>query len=80
MEDLSFPFFFYPYEAKERIKRNCNHLGTPTSLRREAPVAEWFPPSIPFDFGRKSYVNHVRESCDNWKGDKKCLGSGSMLV
>lgn len=31
----------------------------------------------PFDFGSKNDVKHVTE---NWKGDKKYLGSGSMLV
>lgn len=53
MEDLSFPFFFYSHEAKERMKKNCNQLGTPTSLKRETSEAEWFPPLVPLILGIK---------------------------
>lgn len=72
--------FFFPHEGKEKIEKELQSLGSTSFLKKSSFCSRVISTPTLSDFGRNNDVNCVRENCDNWKGDRKHSGSGSVLV
>lgn len=66
----------FPWSKRENEKE-LQSVGNTSFPKKRNFWSRVVSTPCPFDFGSKNDVKHVRE---NWKGDKKYLGSGSMLV
>lgn len=76
-----FSLLFYPHEAKERMKRNCNCLGTPSSFsKKRSFCGRVVSTPCPLWFWEEKWCKPYEGELWWLEGWQKCLGSGSMLV